>query len=236
MEDLNLSKISEEILLEKDVEIKRVRDQCLQEVESLNSRHMEGEERLKIKHTEEVESLQIKHRQDLELLQNKSIDDIAAQQNKYASEIRALEDSLANNQNIIELMRKQIDEERSKCQGLHEQLSSLNTQLRVPFTKKAYLMKEGHIFKTLNKRFFVLEAGLLAYYVESTSEYPYGIDKKGEMPLRNVAMSVDGNRLKLSPSGSSKHLQLEIKASDEREEWRSAIQAHIDYCYALRQA
>ena len=96
-------------------------------------------------------------------------------------------------------------------------------------------MKEGHVFRTWNKRFVVLEAGLLTYYVESTSEYPYGIDKKGELSLKSVTMSVDGAKIKLSHIGSSsKDFNIEIKSSEERDEWSSALQAHIDYCYALQ--
>ena len=231
MNDLNLSKMSQEVLLGQDVETKRSRDQVLHEVESLKSSHSKEVESIKIKHLEEVESLCMKHLQDMEQLQNKSTHDIEAQHNKHAIEIKGLEDTIASSSNSIELLKQQIE-------GLHEQQASMTTQLRVPFTKKAYLMKEGHLFKTWNKRFVVLEAGVLTYYVESTTEYPYGIDKKGELSLKSVTMSIDGTKIKLSHigSGSNKDFNIEIKSSEERDEWSSALQAHIDYCLALRQA
>jgi hypothetical protein len=249
IDDLNLSKISQEVLLGQDVETKRSRDQVLHEVESLKSshseevesikiKHLEELESIKIKHSEELESLCMKHLQDMEQLQNKSTHDIEAQHNKHAIEIKVLEDAVASGNSSIELLKQQIEDERCKIQALHEQQVSMTTQLTVPCTKKAYLMKEGHLFRTWNKRFVVLEAGLLTYYVESTTEYPYGIDKKGELSLKSVTMSVDGTKIKLSHigSGSNKDFNIEIKSSEERDEWSSALQAHIDYCIALRQA
>jgi len=269
MNDLNLSKMPQEVLLGQDVETKRSQDQVLHEVESLKSshsvevesikikhleevesikikhleevesikiKHLEEVESIKIKHLEEVESLCMKHLQDMEQLQNKSNHGIEAQHSKHVIEIKGLEDTIASSNNSIELLKQQIEDERCKIQRLNEQQASMTTQLRVPFTKKAYLMKEGHLFKTWNKRFVVLEAGVLTYYVESTTEYPYGIDKKGELSLKSVTMSVDGTKIKLSHigSGSNKDFNIEIKSSEERDEWSSALQAHIDYCLALQ--
>jgi hypothetical protein len=143
--------------------------------------------------------------------------------------------------------------EELRAQAIVQELSDTVTHLRatiqqlslvvvsnitVPDTKKGYLWKEGRSFKNWKRRFVVLEAGVLTYYVESTTEYPYGIDKKGELSLKSVTMSVDGTKIKLSHigSGSNKDFNIEIKSSEERDEWSSALQAHIDYCLALRQA
>ena len=148
----------------------------------------------------------------------------------------------ASLQEVIEELRAQaivqeLSDTVTHLRATIQQLSlAVVSNITVPDTKKGYLWKEGRNFKNWKRRFVVLEAGVLTYYVESTTDYPYGIDKKGELSLKSVTMSIDGTKIKLSHicSGSNKDFNIEIKSSEERDEWSSALQAHIDYCLALQ--
>jgi hypothetical protein len=47
---------------------------------------------------------------------------------------------------------------------------------KIPATKKGWMTKQGRggLVKNWKKRYFVLTAGKIQYYVNETKEYPYG--------------------------------------------------------------
>jgi hypothetical protein len=163
-------------------------------------------------------------------------------QSEHELAVAGLKREKASLEEVIQELRAQaivqeLSDTVTHLRATIQQLSlAVVSNITVPDTKKGYLWKEGRNFKNWKRRFVVLEAGLLTYYVESTTEYPYGIEKKGELSLKSVTMSVDGTKIKLSHigSGSNKDFNIEIKSSEERDEWSSALQAHIDYCCALQ--
>lgn len=100
-------------------------------------------------------------------------------------------------------------------------------EIKVPDMKKGYMLKQGHVVKNWKNRFFVLEEGMLTYYESSTANAPYGVNKKGEMSLRDVTVSDSKTFVTLSSRGKNgADLVLEIKYPNEREEWIAAIRQH----------
>ena len=98
---------------------------------------------------------------------------------------------------------------------------------KVPDLKKGYILKQGHLVKNWKNRFFILEEGLLTYYESSTANAPYGVNKKGEMSMKDVTVTDSKTLVTLSTRNKNgADLVLEIKYPNEREEWMAAFRQH----------
>ena len=63
---------------------------------------------------------------------------------------------------------------------LFEQILMLN---RYQMVFKGWLSKQGHNWKTLKKRYFVLHQGSLKYYENESPDSPFGSGLKGEVKV-----------------------------------------------------
>jgi hypothetical protein len=93
-------------------------------------------------------------------------------------------------------------------------------------------VKEGHMWKTWRRRFFVLSSDssstVISYYAEEIE------DKKGEINLRNYnvnTINADGTTaLYLSGRNQEdKTLTIKFESGDERESWFEACTQHVAY-------
>lgn len=98
-----------------------------------------------------------------------------------------------------------------------------------PPLRKGYMLKKGQIVKNWKNRYFVLEAGVLKYYEESTKKYPFGNRLKGEIPLKNMQVVLQQPRIYLNHKDGSNRLELEIPNTLDRVDWCTAIKRHIEY-------
>ena len=55
--------------------------------------------------------------------------------------------------------------------------------LTAPMMLRGWMKKQGHMVKNWKTRYFVLEEGLLSYYVDQRDVTPYGADRKGRVCL-----------------------------------------------------
>ena len=109
-----------------------------------------------------------------------------------------------------------------------------------PLKKFGHHLKEGHVVKNWKKRFFVLEKGHLAYFVD-VDKRGVGSEEKGRLRL-NEYMLIQGfsgksqKAILLShKTDNTKDFLFECGVDEDRMEWESAIKDHIDYATALVQ-
>jgi hypothetical protein len=107
-----------------------------------------------------------------------------------------------------------------------------------PEVMKGWGTKEGHVWKTWKRRFFVLESdstsSTIRYYAEEAAESPYGEDMKGEINVRGYKATMktleNGTAVYLSgKNGDDKDLTILIDGAQEREAWIQALNDHVAY-------
>jgi hypothetical protein len=107
------------------------------------------------------------------------------------------------------------------------------SSMPAPPIKKGMVLKEGHIVRNWKNRYFVLEKGKLTYYESQSSEYPYGVGKKGDLSLKGVTTVCSKSMISLNTKNEAGKevlaLNLDIKYPNERDEWMEAIKQHIEY-------
>jgi len=127
--------------------------------------------------------------------------------------------------------------------------------------KMGWLSKQGHVVKNWKKRWFVLEKGVLRYFVKPMGQVPYGEGLKGEMILENyVVIAREGRsfelqtyedqtgvdqqrkkpglirRLSMGRSNSVAKIKCEstlinAENEDDAKQWISRLNAHIEHFY-----
>lgn len=86
---------------------------------------------------------------------------------------------------------------------------SLREQDQTPIIVRGLGRKQGrHFIKSIKERQFVLEEGVLNYYVHAIDIYPFGREKKGEIPLSSFTVSLtQSDKLGAGVSFVSKELE-----------------------------
>lgn len=116
--------------------------------------------------------------------------------------------------------------------------SKRTSQPTVPPVKTGWAIKlsRSGLIKNKQNRFFVLRQGLLSYYVNSIPEEPFGETLKGSISLGQATISKDkksysSTQIFLSPSSQNQEnsLLMEFNTGEETEEWKEAIELHIQY-------
>jgi hypothetical protein len=107
------------------------------------------------------------------------------------------------------------------------------SSMPAPQIKKGMVLKEGHIVRNWKNRYFVLEKGKLTYYESQSSEYPFGVGKKGDLSLKGVTLVCSKSMISLNTKNEAGKevlaLNLDIKYPNERDEWMEALKQHIEY-------
>jgi hypothetical protein len=104
-----------------------------------------------------------------------------------------------------------------------------------PPSKMGWLVKHSHgsIFKTTNKRYFVLSDGVLSYYEKSLPTSPYGFNIRDSAQLNgaNVEIRKHANKSQLYIRGDFVNNDLLLDADDMKEvdSWKYALLLHIQY-------
>ena len=107
-----------------------------------------------------------------------------------------------------------------------------------PEIMKGWGTKQGHVWKTWKRRFFVLESdnssSTIRYYVEEASNPPFGEDMKGELNVRGykaTTKTVDnGTAVYLTGKNEDdKDLTIVIDGAQERQAWIQALSDHVAY-------
>jgi hypothetical protein len=110
--------------------------------------------------------------------------------------------------------------------------------------RRGYLKKEGHFFRNWQKRFFVLDMGMLKYYEkesasgrENPPRAPYGEGLKGSMTLAGATVTKENadarsgvslNRIYISGK-DVQDLLIEADTEMALEAWYKDIQLHIEF-------
>jgi hypothetical protein len=118
------------------------------------------------------------------------------------------------------------------------------TKLIPPPLKTGWCNKQGHFISSIKKRYFVLDSGIINYYVDRTDKPPYGSNYKGSVNLTRGTIekslkdstgiilkhfNADGSNITtfFNVVLSSKILsKYDINTLDD---WVNAIQEHINY-------
>jgi len=108
---------------------------------------------------------------------------------------------------------------------------------KIPAMKMGMVKKQGGSYKTWKTRHFVLQKGVLKYYVSESSAPPnYGNELKGEIPLKGQKTTDLGNTQVLieprNPAGEERKLLIEIADARERARWIAAFNEHIQFSSA----
>lgn len=110
--------------------------------------------------------------------------------------------------------------------------------------RRGYLKKEGHFFRNWQKRFFVLDMGMLKYYDkesasgrENPPRAPYGDNLKGSMTLAGATVTKENadarsgvtlNRIYISGK-DAQDLLIEADTEMALDAWFRDIQLHIEF-------
>jgi hypothetical protein len=108
---------------------------------------------------------------------------------------------------------------------------------KIPAMKMGMVKKQGGSYKTWKTRHFVLQKGVLKYYVSESSAPPnYGNELKGEISLKGQKTTDLGNTQVLieprNPASEDRKLLIEIADARERAKWTAAFNEHIQYASA----
>lgn len=117
----------------------------------------------------------------------------------------------------------------------HVKNASENASIKEPNTIKGFLMKEGHEVKNWKKRYFVMELGVMKYYVSPLHHYPYGEELKGELNLAGYEVAVVNRQGRIHlkhASGHFKEMMLECGEVQLVTVWLQALDEHIAYANA----
>ena len=108
-----------------------------------------------------------------------------------------------------------------------------------PQLKTGKLKKLGHVRKNWKDRYFLLEDGFITYFKSSSNHYPFGVDQKGCVDLRDMQLTTDLPMIHLrAPAGRGTEghddITMQIKDLVGHQEWVEAIHAHIEYANTTR--
>lgn len=78
-----------------------------------------------------------------------------------------------------------------------------------PAIMKGWMKKEGHQFKTIKRRYFVLQEGELKYYEKPLGSPPYGEKLKGTFPLKDGSVQFGTGDGKPLGKGSNQRLYIQ---------------------------
>lgn len=122
----------------------------------------------------------------------------------------------------------------------HVTMSSESKPASCPVKCVGWLKKEGHMFHTWKRRYFVLLDGELAYYEGPSDSPPFGTKNRGSITLRDVTIDCSNGklgkrRIYIAGEVGTKDLLLEAESESERERWREALQAHASYASSSSQ-
>ena len=147
------------------------------------------------------------------------------------------------------LRPRNVSQEINPLRPFQESFSHLaQVQQEVTRKKKAFevkvgwINKEGHIFKSWNQRWFVLNKGVLRYYKSAMETFPYGQGLKGEISLGDyytIPISEKRFELRSSSEEGGKNFLMETLTESDCTEWMEVINFqmrywHTDLCSALQ--
>eukprot|EP01039_Chlorochromonas_danica_P008947 gene8948-9870_t len=107
--------------------------------------------------------------------------------------------------------------------------------VRAPPIKKGWMTKQGRsgIVKNWKKRFFVLMAGKIQYYVRDLKDYPFGEELRGELSLVNTEItsstSLTASQIYLTSFNGENNMLMQAASPEEAGEWKLALKQHIQY-------
>jgi len=109
--------------------------------------------------------------------------------------------------------------------------------MSTPALKKGWMKKErrGGALKNWNKRWFVLEAGIIKYYEKELAQPPFGDSLKGELSLLSAVIDqvkgkcTDKQIYITSGSGDKDQLLMECETVEDANGWSVAINEHIRF-------
>jgi hypothetical protein len=92
---------------------------------------------------------------------------------------------------------------------------------------QGYVIKKGHMVRSVKNRWFVLKPGMLCYYTNRSCS-----DKKGEIVINHdtkVAAVPDSKKYRFSVTCGSSKTNYDLEARDQRtkQEWLVALQKAI---------
>lgn len=136
---------------------------------------------------------------------------------------------------LLTKLQEREEEELSSCQDSFSQLMRVQheaTRKKRAFeVKVGWMNKQGHIFKSWNHRWFVLNKGVLRYYKNSLQHFPYGQGLKGEVSLGDYyTIPITDTRFELRSSvDGGKHFLMETEEKSDCDEWLEAINFQMRY-------
>ena len=98
-----------------------------------------------------------------------------------------------------------------------------------------WLSKEGHVVKSWKSRYFVMENGILIYYVNPQLDPPYGVTEKGKLYLHEYFLikgftGKENRSIMLSHrDNATKDLLLEADTTLIRDDWEKSLTLHIEH-------
>jgi hypothetical protein len=119
----------------------------------------------------------------------------------------------------------------SPSSGIGGQSSSIV----LPEPMRGWALKEGHIFRTWKRRYFVLESNptstVISYYVNEGKPPSFGTGLKGTMTLRSYEITqIDDTTFHLKGKGdNAKDLKMRLASSDLLQKWMQVLRIHLDY-------
>lgn len=108
-------------------------------------------------------------------------------------------------------------------------------QASLPEPMKGWAQKEGHIFLTWKRRYFVLESNptctVISYYVNEGKAPSFGSELKGAMTLRwYEIIQIDDLTIHLKGKGDGeKDLKMRFASSEVLKKWIEMLRIHLDY-------
>lgn len=105
----------------------------------------------------------------------------------------------------------------------------------LPEPMKGWAQKEGHIFLSWKRRYFVLESNpvctVISYYVNPGKSPTFGSELKGAMTLRCCdIIQIDDSTIHIKGKGDGeKDLKMRFDSAELLQKWTEMLRIHLDY-------
>lgn len=107
------------------------------------------------------------------------------------------------------------------------------SQVAIPLRLTGWMKKQGHFAKTWKMRYFVLDRGMLTYYVDESASPPYGTEMKGQLCLagyREQSLISNSETAATTAAAGQQAIDLtNTSASEVFDEVSSALQIQLRY-------